>query len=559
MSKQIPTIKESNRFNFFTSIWIVPFIALIIASWLAYQYFSELGPEIRIVFSKNEGLKAGQSQIKYRNVPIGTIKKIELQEDGEGIIVIARMDKTVASFLNKSSKFWIVKPEVGIGGVSGLDTLITGTYINMFAEKGNTPIDSFVGQTHAYRDDTRGEYFVLNTPMGNSNVKVGTPVYLKNLKVGQVEYVVLALDDVSVDVIVFIENEYTPYLRVDSNFWVRSTFSAGFNNGSLNLAIAPVTDLIQGAIEFSSQKKEKTCTVPNTYVFKLYRNKNEVENTYMRNTQKIIKTFKLKTKEKISKLHVGSPIRYQGFEVGNVKEIQVYYDKKTHAMQSYIYVDINLATFSDAKDISGLSGEKNFKKAVQEGLRAQIIPSDPITGFLFVDLTFNHPQDMQTLYTDTDTFTVLPTVVQPSTSIMASASKIMDKISALPLDTLVTSLNKVIANTNNVVNNTDTMIKNINKPLTSILNDLKKTIHNINKMTKQKSFTSMPSALDKTLKELTKTLKTTKKVVKGYDHNSLLTRRLSDTLKMVMQTSKEMQIFLKMLNRKPNSLILGDK
>ena len=558
--KQIPKVEESNQFNFFTSIWIVPFIALIIAGWLAYQYFSELGPQIRIVFPENQGLQAGQSQIKYRNVPVGKITKIELQKEGEGIVVVARMDKTVAPFLNASSKFWIVKPEVGIGGVSGLDTLISGTYINMFASHNKEEAkDSYVGQSHAYRDDSRGQYFVLNTPRGDSTVKVGTPIYLKNIKVGQVEYVVLALDDASVDVIVFIENEYTPYLRVDSNFWVRSTFSAGFNNGTLSLAIAPVTDLIQGAIEFSSQKKELTCTVPNKYVFRLYASKSEVENTYLGNSNKILEIYKLKTSEPISKLYVGSPVRYEGFEVGKVKEIQINYDKQTHAMQSNVFAELNLAVFSDTNDASGLSGKNNFKLAVKEGLRAQIIPSDPITGFLYVDLTFQHTEDNQTLYVDSDAFTVLPTVAYKSGNMMASMTKILDKIHALPLEKLVGSLNKILEDTDKVVLDAGKVLKNVDKPLVSVLNDLKMTIKNLNKMTNKKSFASMPNTLDKTLKELSKTLRTTKKVVSGYDSKSLISKQLADTLKVVTQTSKEMQLFLKLLNRKPNSLIFGDK
>jgi len=110
MSTEIPQIEESSKFNLITSIWIVPFIALIIAGWLAYQYFSELGPEIKIIFPENEGLHAGQSQIKYRNVPIGTVKKIVLQKKGEGVTVIARMEKSATPYLNTNAKFWIVKP-----------------------------------------------------------------------------------------------------------------------------------------------------------------------------------------------------------------------------------------------------------------------------------------------------------------------------------------------------------------------------------------------------------------------------------------------------------------
>jgi len=565
MSTQIPKIEESNKFNFFTSIWIVPFIALIIAGWLAYQYFSELGPEIRIVFPKNEGLQAGQSRIKYRNVPVGTVKKIELQEDGEGIVVIARMDKTVASFLNESSKFWIVKPEVGLGGVSGLDTLISGTYINMHAMKAEETQQNFVGQTHAYRDDSQGEYFVLNTPQGNNAVKPGTPIYLKNIKVGQVEYVVLALDNASVDVIVYIENAYTPYLHTDSNFWVRSTFGVSLNNGRVDLSVAPVTDLIQGAIEFSSQKKGEVCTIPDGHIFKLYANKGEVENTYIGNSQKKIEDFKLYTQESVAKLHIGAPVRYEGFEVGKVKEMKIYYDKTTHLMQSEVVVAINLSVFSNTNDTMAVTGKENFFKAVEEGLRAQIIPTDPITGFLYVDLTFVEGEENRTIISQ-DTFNILPTVRYTSGNMMASMTKILDKINALPLEKLVASLNRMIDDSATMIQDTDILVKSTNgvvqaadKPLVTLLSDLKATVKNLHKMTSQKSFEVLPNEVNKSLKALTSTLKTTKKVMKGYSSNSLLTRQLSDTLKIVTQTSKEMQLFLKMLNRKPNSLIFGDK
>lgn len=557
MATQIPKIEESRRFNFFTSIWMIPLIALFIAAWLAYQYFSELGPEIRIVFPKNEGLQAGQSHIKYRNVPVGTVTKIELQEDGEGIVVVAQMDKTLTPFLNESSKFWIVKPEVSLAGVSGLDTLISGTYINMHASKAEESREHFIGQDHAYRDDTLGEYFVLNTQKGNGAVKVGTPIYLKNIKVGQVEYVVLALDNASVDVIVFIENAYTPYLRQDSNFWVRSTFDVSFSGGRLDLSVAPVSDMIQGAIEFSSHKKGLKCNVKDGYVFKLYRNMGEIENTYLGSSQKELGYYKIKSNESMAKLHIGAPVRYEGFEIGKVKEIKTHYDKETHAMQTDIITAINMSVFSDTNDFMSVTGKENFLEAVKDGLQAQIIPTDPITGFLYVDLIFGDEKNVSMVYDGG--YNVLPSMTYKSGNMMASMTKILDKINALPLEKLVDSLNKVIEDADHTVQNATKVVSHIDEPLVVVLNDLKTTIKNINAMTSQKKFATLPNELDTTLKELTQTLKTTKKVVKGYDSNTLIMRQLSDTLKIVTKTSKEMQLFLKMLNRKPNSLLFGDK
>ena len=545
MSQEIPEIEESTKFNFITSIWIVPFIALLIAGWLAYQYYSELGPQIRITFPKNEGLQAGQSHIKYRDVPIGVINKIELQEDGEGVVVVARMDRSVTPYLNENSKFWIVKPEVGVSGISGLDTLISGTYINMFAQKNGNYKENFAGLDHAYRNIGGGEYFVLNTPRGDSSVKVGTPIYLKNVKVGQVEYVVLALDDASVDVIVFIDKRYVPYIHTDSKFWVRSTLDAGLQNGNLDITVAPVTDLIQGAIEFSTTGKESNHTVPNSFVFELYKNKNIIEGKKVGYGGKYIKTFILHTEGFLAKLKENAAVRYEGFEVGKVKKISLSYERSTHKMRGKVVVDIDTSVFKDKNDTQH-TGEENLYQAVKEGLRAQIVPTDIITGMLYVDLVFDS-NDTSRVITKEGRYASLPTVGYSSGNIMASATKILDKINRLPLEKLLASLNKVVDESAKPVANAN-----------AVLLDLKRSVENINKMTNKRSFAAMPDEVNRMLKELTRTLQTTKKVVKGYDSNSLITKQLSQTLKIVTETSKEMQQFLEMLNRKPNSLIFGD-
>jgi paraquat-inducible protein B len=184
--------------------------------------------------------------------------------------------------------------------------------------------------------------------------------------------------------------------------------------------------------------------------------------------------------------------------------------------------------------------------AVKEGLRAQIIPTDPITGTLYVDLTFTHQDENRTIVKE-GAYALLPTVSYESGDLMASATKILDKINALPLEKLLASLNKVVDDSAKPVANANVLLL-----------DLKKTVKNLNKMTDKKTFAAMPDEVNKMLKELTKTLKTTKKVVRGYDSNSLITKQLSQTLKIVTETSKEMQQFLEMLNRKPNSLIFGD-
>jgi paraquat-inducible protein B len=196
-----------------------------------------------------------------------------------------------------------------------------------------------------------------------------------------------------------------------------------------------------------------------------------------------------------------------------------------------VLVDIDLSSFSSKQD-NVESCQEKFYRALEEGLSAKITATDPFTGTLFIDLVFDTNATKRNVMRG-ERFVLLPTVPSEKGGIVNEIQK------------LVASLNKVVsANA---------------EPLQLLVADLQKTAKDISAMTGTESFKTMPDELNKTMKELTKTLNTTQKVLEGYDNNSLLTHQVSQTLKEVTKTSQEMQEFLKLMNRKPNSLIFGDK
>ena len=552
MSTQIPEIEESSKFNLITSIWIVPIIALIIAGWLGYKHFAERGPEIKIIFPKNEGLVAGQSLVKFRNVPAGKVTDIYAEEGTDGVIVVVRMNNRKAKpYLTEHAKFWIVKPEVGLSGVSGLDTLLSGTYINVYSKTGGKEFKKkYIGLTQPYRDTMEGEYFHLVSANGD-NTSVGTPIYYKNIKVGQVEYMYLGLDNKNVEIIVFIDRQYAAYVHDDSKFWTKSTMNVNFAKGNLDIHIAPVNYLLQGGIVFSSPGNDKNVSVAHGRIFPLYESKTQAESTTIGSVTKCIEKFMLLTDESIANLRVQAPVRFDGFDIGWVTDIQLSYSKASHKMLGQVLLAIDTSVFEDTDEInaSGVlksTGLSNLYQAVEEGLRAKITALDPITGMLFVDLTFNHQDGNGSIVKGTE-YAQLPMASQSSAGIMTSMTQILDKLNNLPLEKLLASLNKVVEESSKPVENANVLLL-----------DLQTTVKNINKLTSKKSFEVLPDELNKALKELTSTLKTTKKVVKGYDSDSMLNRQLSYTLEILTKTSQEMQVFLRMLNRKPDSLIFGD-
>ena len=548
MSDQIPEIQESNKFRFITSIWIVPIIAIVIALWLAFQYYSELGPKIEIIFQSNQGLKEGQSQVKFRNVPIGKVLEVSLNENGEGVKVIARIDKEATIYLNDEAKFWIVKPEVGISGVSGLDTILSGTYINMESQKKKMEKRDFIGLEQPYRLLEKGDYFHLSASSSH-NLKKGTPVFFKSMKAGLVEYVTIGLDGESVDVIIYVDKAYIPYIHPDSKFWVQSSLSIDYLNGQLNFNMAPMSNIISGGIEFSSSGQDTEKKVPYDYIFRLYKDSAVAAEKKIGKGGEAIKKYYMLFNESTAKLKKDASVKYDGFDVGRVKDIAYAYDSKSHQLSGEVIVLIDTSIFFDLND-SNHTGEENLKNAVKEGLRASIQEHDPITGYLYISLEFVETNQTKEIV-QKEHYTVFPTVSTSGEGIMSGLSGLIDSIRELPLESLIVSIDEAAESFSGLLNKNNAAIR-------KLLSGLDKTLDGVNKMVGSKEFSKMPKELNETMRELQKTLRSLNSVMKSNSDESLLSSQLSETLKEVKKASIDTQKLFNKLDRKPNSLIFGD-
>ena len=331
----------------------------------------------------------------------------------------------------------------------------------------------------------------------------------------------------------------------DSKFWTKNMVNIDFSKGNLDVNVAPLHTMIQGGIAFSSSGEDVKNPVPSRHVFPLYKSKTEADTKRIVTDSTTMKKFMLHTQGSIANLKINSAVRYDGFDIGQVEDIQLSYDKKTHQMLGKVLIELDTSLFNDPNDMNS-TGEENLYQAVEEGLRAKISPLDPITGMLFVDLTFAHNEGNASIEKG-NTYALFPTTSNSDTSMMSSLSEILEKINRLPLNELFASVQKVVEESEKPVVNANLLLE-----------DLQTTVKNINALTSKKSFEVLPDELNKALREMTRTLKSTQKAVKGYDNDSLFKQQLAQTLEILTRTSKEMQVFLRMLNRKPNSLIFGD-
>ena len=183
----MPHPPKSRSNGAFLIVWIVPIVALVIGGWLAFKAISEKGPIITITFTTADGLEAGKTKIKFKDVEIGQVEQIALNEDASKVVVTAKMIKGSEPYLTDQTKFWVVRPRISGGSVSGLGTVLSGAYIGIDGSKTGSPAQSFTGLEvpPVVTIDQPGRHFNLQADTLGS-LDIGAPVYYRQIQVGQV-------------------------------------------------------------------------------------------------------------------------------------------------------------------------------------------------------------------------------------------------------------------------------------------------------------------------------------------------------------------------------------
>jgi paraquat-inducible protein B len=233
-------------------IWIVPLIAAIAAGWLVFKNVREAGPVITIQFSDGNGLQANQTVLKYRGVRIGEVRSVKLVQDTSHVEVVARLTASAKNLAREGSVFWIVRPEVGAGGLSGLETIVSGPYIQVQPGNGKTQ-KKFIGaeEPPIMEQSKKGLEIILTTPQINT-LSIGSPVYYRGIEVGAVEYFVLSTNSTEVEIHARIEPAFVPLVRADSQFWNAGGISVSLKFFGINVSAENFKSLIIGGIAFAT-------------------------------------------------------------------------------------------------------------------------------------------------------------------------------------------------------------------------------------------------------------------------------------------------------------------
>ena len=233
-------------------LWLVPLGAACLCGWFVYRDFVSTGPTITIFFENADGLEEKNTQLKFRGANVGQVNGIALMKDNQHVKITAQLSGSARNLAREGSVFWIVRPELKVGAISGLRTIISGEYIAVKPGTG-PPTNSFAGAEKEPVDEQPGalQISLIATRLGS--LEEQTPVYYRGIQVGEVLYYQLGADGREVVIHACVWEEYAPLVRMESKFWNAGELSlhAGLFRGIDISADSPKT-LISGGIEFAT-------------------------------------------------------------------------------------------------------------------------------------------------------------------------------------------------------------------------------------------------------------------------------------------------------------------
>ncbi|GAB6140044.1 MlaD family protein [Methylosoma difficile] len=426
----------------FSLVWLLPVIALIVSAWLIYKSVSEKGPEITINFPTAEGLEVDKTKIKYLDVEIGKVTAISINDDLKTIQVSARLNRSAESYLKESTRFWVVKPQVGLGGVSGLGTLLSGAYIAIKPGEGHEQWH-FVGLPSAplLKSNAEGRQFILEANDLGS-MRAGTPINFHGINVGEVLSHKLNDQANAIQLTVFINAPYDQFVRKNTRFWIDSGVDLSAGANGFKVRTGPLISLLSGGIAFRAAEHDTVSDIkPENSPFKLYE-------TYDQSTQEVYNNplkYAMFFTGSLRGLTEGAPVQMRGITIGKVVGIGLEIDEKTVDIRTPVVVELEMDRIKESNNLPNVSDAAILQRLIDQGLRAQLQTGSLLTGQLLVDLAFHpkgeFPPTQNINNTGLPEFPTTPSTLDEFTQ---STQIIMAKIAKLPLAELTQEANKTL-------------------------------------------------------------------------------------------------------------------
>ncbi|MEI6208405.1 MAG: MlaD family protein [Desulfuromonadales bacterium] len=526
-------------------IWIIPIIAAIIGIFLAVKSYMERGPVITITFKSGEGLESGKTKIKYKDVQIGEVKNIAIAKNRSHVVVTAELSREAAGLLVDDTRFWVVRARISGGGISGLGTLMGGSYIGVDAGVSQEPRDEFNGleQPPVVTMDVPGRQFILHAKDIGS-LDVASPLFFRRMQVGEVVAYELDKDGNGVTLKVFVRAPYDKHVKSNTMFWHASGIDISFDTNGVKVNTESMASILLGGIAF--QSSEDRLNAPPAGVnstFNLFANKEEA----MKRPDTVVEAYLLVFTESVRGLPIGAPVDLRGVTVGEVSRINVELDphrkKFSMPVEIQFYPERLRAHYRKKAQGKAMSSRELLSALVEHGFRAQLRSGNLLTGQLYVAFDF-FPKAPTAKIDWSKSIPEFPTIAGSMEQFQTTLMQIVQKFEKMPLEELAGDARQTIRTLDGTLKSAEILLKSLDTVIVpearSMLVDVRTSLADVRK----------------TLDEARKALGEAKQTLSS---EAPLQVDLREALREMSRAAQSLRMLGDYLERNPESLIRGKK
>lgn len=429
-------------------VWMVPIIAIAIGLGMLIHAHLQQGPSIVISFDTASGLQAGKTFVKYKEVVVGTVTSVDLSDDDNRVLATIQFQRNAQRLLHADSRFWIVRPQIGPGGVSGIDTLLSGAYIAVDPGTSAKTKKSYVALDNPPIVTTgeQGRSFVLKTDDLNS-LNVGSPLYFRHIDVGRVSDYSMDAVTKTVSVRIFVRSPYDQFVSAATRFWNASGVDVSLTSGGLKMRTQSLATIVSGGIAFDNTPDVTDLTeVTQDTVFPLAPD----QETAMSDRQGTPLFFRLRFPEALRGLEKGASVEFFGVNVGDVRNVVLDYDSSTRKFSVVVDIAVYehrlgpvLAKFPSSQG-NEMQVASFVDSMIKDGLRAQARSGNLLTGQLYISLDFV-PNAPPVTFDEQSRPLIIPTVPGSLSRLQEQLADIVAKIHNVPFDSIGQGVNSDIA------------------------------------------------------------------------------------------------------------------
>ncbi len=528
-----PTPQASLRRSRISLVWLIPIIALLIAAYLGFRTVSNEGPLITVKFSAADGLTAGQTKVRHKAVDLGQVESIRLSDNMTQVIVRIRMANEATPYLTNRARFWVVRPRLSSGSLAGIETIVSGSYIEM--DPGGRDGDretEFNGleRPPGVRSSEPGSNFSLRANRIGS-LNAGAPVFYRDINVGEVLGYDIGDGIGSVTINIFVRAPFDGFVREGSHFWNASGLSVKLGADGVRVELASLQAVLNGGVAFDAPKTPAKAMAAGTQ-FPLYQSYSEAQAAGYQRKLNFVTYFA----NAVRGLTAGSAVEFYGIQIGTVQEVKLEVNNEAGSARVRVALEIQPERIADAADIKDDSIDV-ARRLVKNGLRAQTKTSNYLTGQQVLALDFLPNASPAELRQEGQDW-VLPSVGGGIDNILTAASDISAKLDRLPLDQIGANLNSTLRSASGAMVSIQDLVKRTDANLTPAMHRLP----------------DITAALQDVV---TRAGRTVGSIETSYGQNSQFSRELERAMTQVGDTARAIRVLADYLDRHPEALVRG--